>query len=137
MLPNNGVPGRGMSGDGKDDRQVPPPKNPAADDDLVTSDDLFGHLVDAPLPAGEARRPGRRVPIRVTVDDPVAPGPFSSLADEAEAQTDAKTDAGEPEEGDEGAARLGQLVAESIFRPAPPVLDDEEARLPPSALQTG
>jgi serine/threonine protein kinase len=126
-----------MSGDGKDDRQVPPPKNPADDDDLVTSDDLFGHLVDAPLPAGEARRPGRRVPIRVTVDDPVAPGPFSSLADEAEAQTDAKTDAGEPEEGDEGDARLGQLVAESIFRPAPPVWDDEEARLPPSALQTG
>jgi len=126
-----------MSSDGKDDRPVPPPKDKAADDDLVTSDDLFGHLVDAPLPAGEARRPGRRVPIRVTVDDPVAPGPFSSMADEEEAHTDAKTDAGEPEDEDEGRSRLGQLVAESIFRPALPVWDDEEARLPPSALQTG
>ena len=41
------------------------------------------------------------------------------------------------EEVDEAFSRLGGLVAESIFRPAGPVLDDEEARLPPSALKTG
>jgi serine/threonine protein kinase len=127
-----------MSTDGEDDADVPSPKGPAAGDELLTAHDLFGDLVDAPLPA-DGRRPGRRVPIRVTVDDPVAPGPFTAMADEPDAKADGgeRTGPAEAEAEADGYDRLGQLVAESIFRPAAPVTDDEEARLPPAALRTG
>ena len=130
-----------MSSDGKDETDAPAPTAPASDDELVTSDDLFGDLVDAPLPPGPASRGSRRAPIRVQVDDPLAPGPFAvAPEDAAEVAAAARKDAdGQPpnEEGEDDLARLGRLVAESMFRPALPVTDDEEARLPPAADRTG
>jgi hypothetical protein len=129
MLPQAGTQGTVMSGGGgndKTDPPVPPGTEPDEDADLLTSDDLFGNLVDSPMPPRPGDGASRKDPIRVQVSDPVTPGPFAALT-------------GEPddEEVDDAFSRLGGLVAESIFRPAGPVLDDEEARLPPSALKTG
>jgi serine/threonine protein kinase len=118
-----------MSGDGDKD-ETDPPVPPATDDDgkdeLLTSGDLFGSLVDSPLPDRPGAGASRRDPIRVQVSDPVTPGPFASLPEEAQ-----------DENMDDAISRLGGLVEESIFRPAGPVLDDEEARLPPGMLKTG
>jgi serine/threonine protein kinase len=92
----------------------------------LTSEDLFGNLVDSPLPDRPGGGATRKDPIRVQVSDPVTPGPFAKLPEGAQ-----------DEDVDDAFSRLGGLVAESIFRPAGPVEDDEEARLPPSALKTG
>jgi serine/threonine protein kinase len=144
-----------MSGGGgnKTDPPVPPGPGPDADDDLLTSEDLFAGLVDSPPPPGPAGRPARKGPIRVQVSDPVTPGPFAPVpqsppgaAEEypgdtpavsgvAPADVPARSQA--DDEVEDAFSRLGGLVAESIFRPAGPVTDDEEARLPPAALKTG
>ncbi|HXK10132.1 MAG TPA: serine/threonine-protein kinase [Vicinamibacteria bacterium] len=127
-----------VSRDGKDETDTP--ASPAPHDELVSAEDLFGDLVDAPLPAGQSPRASRRAPIRVRVEDPLAPGPFAvAPEDAAAAERAAREDVG-PEPSDEereDIARLGRLVAESMFRPALPVTDDEEARLPPAAVRTG
>ena len=118
-----------MSGGGGNDKTDPPvPPGTGQDEDagFLTSDDLFGSLVDSPMPPRPGDGASRKDPIRVQVSDPVTPGPFAALTEEPE-----------DEEVDDAFSRLGGLVAESIFRPAGPVLDDEEARLPPSALKTG
>ncbi len=130
-------------GNDTSDPPVPPASDPGGEGDLVTSDDLFGDLVDGPLPPGERKGPGRPGPIRVQVSDPVSPGPFAALPDEPESpgepgvpeHTPTRTHA--DDEVDDAFSRIGGLVAESIFRPAGPVVDDEEARLPPSVLKTG
>ena len=67
-------------GNDTSDPPVPPASEPDGEGDLVTSDDLFGDLVDGPLPPGEHKGPGRRGPIRVQVSDPVTPGPFAALS---------------------------------------------------------
>ncbi len=132
-------------GNDTSDPPVPPASDPGGEGDLVTSEDLFGDLVDGPLPPGERKGPGRPGPIRVQVSDPVTPGPFAVLpGDEPESlpgepgvpeHTPTRTHA--DDEVDDAFSRIGGLVAESIFRPAGPVVDDEEARLPPSVLKTG
>ncbi len=109
-----------------------PPGQEPEDDELLSSEDLFGELVDAPLPRRGAA--SREEPIRVQVGDPVTPAPFA-VSPEASEDTPARTDPGE--EVDDAFSRLGGLVAESLFRPAGPVMDDEEARLPPAAVRTG
>jgi serine/threonine protein kinase len=118
-----------MSGDGDKD-ETDPPVPPATDDDgaaeLLTSDDLFGSLVDSPLPDRPGGGGSRKDPIRVQVSDPVTPGPFATLPEDPQ-----------DEDMDDALSRLGGLVEESIFRPAGPVQDDEEARLPPGMLKTG
>jgi hypothetical protein len=142
-----------MSGGGgkKTDPPVPAGPGPGADDELLTSEDLFGSLVDSPLPPNEAGRAARKDPIRVQVSDPVTPGPFAALSEDApgpsavpgdhpvgeapEEETPAR--AGTDDEVDDAIQRLGGFVAESIFRPAGPVVDDEEARLSPATLKTG
>jgi serine/threonine protein kinase len=116
-----------MSGGGDTDETdppVPPGTGQDGDAELLTSHDLFGSMVDAPLPD----RPGgaaRKDPIRVQVNDPVRPRPFAAPEEAHD------------EEVDEVFSRLGGLVAKSIFQPAGPVADDEEARLPPGVLKTG
>jgi serine/threonine protein kinase len=122
-----------MSGGGENEKDPPAPtgSGPEGDDELVTSDDLFGDLVDGPLPPGTGRGASRKDPIRVQVSDPVSPGPFAGVPQDAAGPTSAE------EEVDSAFSQLGKLVAESIFRPAGPVLDDEEARLPPAAESTG
>jgi serine/threonine protein kinase len=139
-----GIRGKAMSGGGskKTDPPVPPGPGPDAKKDLLTSEDLFGSLVDSPLPPGEAGRASRKDPIRVQVSDPVTPGPFATLQEDTPAASgavlgDAPIRSHADEEVDDAFLRLGGLVAESIFRPAGPVMDDEEARLPPAALKTG
>jgi serine/threonine protein kinase len=99
------------------DVPVPPEHD---DDGLATSDDLFGHLVDAPSPPEAGKKRSRSAPVRVKLSDPVSPEPLSPAEEEGV----------EPPHG--------PVLEEAPFRrmkPAPPVEDDEEARaLPPSEL---
>lgn len=132
----------GGGGSDKTDPSVPPGTGHDGDAELLTSDDLFGSLVDSPMPARPGGGASRKDPVRVQVSDPVTPGPFATLPEEAPGLSgtppeDTPTRAAANEEMDDAFSRPGGLVAESIFRPAGPVLDDEEARLPPSALKTG
>ena len=155
MLPSAGIQGETMSGGGgnKTDPPVPPGPGPDADDDLLTSEDLFAGLVDSPPPPRQAGRAARTDPIRVQVSDPVTPGPFAPVppsppgpvaeypgdtpAVSGAAPGDVLAPSHADDEVEDAFSRLGGLVAESIFRPAGPVTDDEEARLPPAALKTG
>jgi len=130
----------GGGGSEKTNPPVPPETGQHRDEPLLTSDDLFGGLVDSPMPARQGGGASRKDPIRVQVSDPVAPGPFAAPAeDSGSSGTPPEDTPARPpdEELDDAFSRLGALVTESIFRPAGPVLDDEEARLPPSALKTG
>ncbi|HSF01387.1 MAG TPA: hypothetical protein VLA62_00160, partial [Solirubrobacterales bacterium] len=107
----------------------PPPESRPEDEGLVTSDDLFGDLVDGPLPPGQSGGGVRSEPIRVQVNDPVSPAPFA-VPEPPPAGTDAEVES--------AFDRLGTSPGKDVvFRPATPVFDDAEARLPPSALRTG
>ncbi len=134
-----GVLAGAMSGGGsnKTDPAAPPGREDDAKDELVSSEDLFAGLVDSPLPRRESERAARKDPIRVQVSDPVAPRPFAAVPEEAPGPTDAEDAPSGSEEGGAESAFLRDLVGESIFRPAGPVVDDEEARLPPAAVRTG
>ena len=49
------------------------PAEPVRDQDYVTSDELFGEMVDAPMPTGPTptlAQPARSGPIKVQVTDP-------------------------------------------------------------------
>ncbi len=107
-----------------------PGGKPPESDGLLSSEDLFGDLVDAPLPEAPGGGARRTDPIRVQVSDPVSPGPFAVRADEAAAP-------GSDAEVESAFNRLGTEPKAVVFRPAGPVFDDEEARLPPAALSTG
>jgi serine/threonine protein kinase len=101
--------------------QPPVPPGDREDDELVTSDELFAHLVDAPLPRREAGEK-RREPIHVRLDDPVSPRPLPRPVEES---------------AEEGVSPPhGPVRERTAFRPAPPLEDDEEARLPPGAVNT-
>jgi serine/threonine protein kinase len=109
---------------------APPEAHPPESDGLLTSDDLFGDLVDGPLPKAPGGGAKRTDPIRVQVSDPVSPAPFAVSADEpVTSGTDADVES--------AFSRLGTEPKPVEFRPAGPVFDDEEARLPPAALRTG
>jgi serine/threonine protein kinase len=108
---------------------APPEARPPESDRLLTSDDLFGELVDGPLPPSSAGGAVRTSPIRVQVSDPVSPAPFAVLGDEPAAASDAEVES--------AFNRLGTEPRSVVFRPAGPVFDDEEARLPPAALSPG
>lgn len=102
---------------------------PAEGESLLGSEDLFGSLVDAPLPPS-SRGPARPGPIKVKVDDPASPTPFARPGGEP-------LQAGADGEVETAFDQLGDQPRETVFRPAAPVYDDEEARLPPAALRTG
>jgi len=104
-------------------RDAPGPPDESEDDEGATADDLFGHLVDAPPPPEAGRSRKREGRVCVQLADPVSPEPL------------ALPDPTLEEEGLD--APHGPVLEDSPFRPAPPVDDDEEARLPPSALRTG
>jgi serine/threonine protein kinase len=135
-----------MSAGQKDNPGPPVPSEAEAPkgDGLLTSDDLFGELVDGPLPPNARQAaPTRKSPIKVQVSDPVSPRPFAipeevPAAEEAAPSrgVDAPSPAGE-DEVESAFSRLGTERGAVVFRPAGPVLDDEEARLPPAALRTG
>jgi len=96
---------------------------------LLSSEELFGELVDEPLPPAAGGGATRDAPIRVRVTDPVSPAPFAVPADERGAQDgDAEVES--------AFDRLGTDQKPVVFRPAAPVYDDEEARLPPAAHNT-
>jgi serine/threonine protein kinase len=126
-----------MSGGGgnKTDPAAPPGREDQAKDELVSSEDLFASLVDGPLPP-QPDRAARKAPIRVQVSDPVTPGPFAAVPEEGPGPTGAEEEAPR-DDGSVESAFVSGLVGESIFRPAGPVMDDEEARLPPAAVRTG
>lgn len=96
----------------------PPAPRGEDTDGLLTSKDIFGELVDGPLPGARPAAAGRAAPIRVQVADPVLPSAFAEPI-------------GEPEE-----APANGGAAAALFAPAGPVSDDEEARLPASATRT-
>jgi serine/threonine protein kinase len=103
-------------------KPVDPPGDDAPDaEDLLTSQDIFGELVDEPLPAADSAR-SRPAPVRIQVPDPVLPAAFSSFAE----------DVG----GDEEVAGPSSADFASLFKPAGPVSSDEEARLPGVKLTT-
>ncbi len=110
---------------------VPPEAGPVESDRLLTSDDLFGELVDGPLPPSAGGGATRTSPIRVQVTDPIAPAPFAVAADTPAGSSGTDADV------ESAFSRLGTEPREIVFRPAGPVYDDEEARLPPAALRTG
>jgi len=121
-----------MSAGGKEKSgsPAPPEARPPESDGLLTSDDLFGELVDGPLPPAQGGGAKRTDPIRVQVSDPVSPAPFAVPEDgPAASGTDAEVES--------AFSRLGTEPKPVVFRPAGPVFDDEEARLPPAALRTG
>ena len=91
----------------------PPGSDEPEGESLLSSRDIFGDLVDAPLPKKETTtsRP-RTSPIRVQVSDPVLPSAFAAFAED--------TDEPGPSPADFA----------TLFRPADPVTSDEEARLP-------
>jgi len=100
-----------------------------------TAEDLFGDLVDAPLPKPAATVAPRRDPIRVRLSDPTSPPFAAGLAQDPPE--------GPGDEVDNAFLRLSGFVEEGLddepgplFRPAPPFADDEEARLPPAAEST-
>jgi serine/threonine protein kinase len=99
-----------------------PPEEPD-EGDLATSEDLFGHLVDAPAPPVPGRGQARKDPVRVRVSDPVSPEPLAPA---------------EPALDEEGLDLPHSPVRErEAFRPAGPMDDDEEARVPAALVQTG
>ena len=100
---------------GGDEPIDPPGGGPPGDDPLLTSHDIFGDLVDGPLPAKGPARP-RAEPVRIRVEDPVLPAAFASFADETE------------EDGAPPAVGPAASDFEALFRPAGPVTSDEEAR---------
>jgi serine/threonine protein kinase len=104
-------------------RGAPVPPDEADDEDLATSDDLFGHLVDGPAPPVPGRDHARKAPVRVQLSDPVSPEPLAP----AESALD--------EEGLD--IPDSPLMESTAFRPAGPMDDDEEARLPSALIQTG
>jgi serine/threonine protein kinase len=108
---------------------LPAPPEPRPEGDgLVSSDDLFGDLVDGPLPPGPTGATPRSAPIRVQVSDPVSPAPFA-IPEPSATGTDAEVETAFERLGTEPGKQV-------VFRPAPPVYDDVEARLPPAALRT-
>ena len=65
MLPQAGTQGTVMSGGGGNDKTDPPvPPGTGQDEDagFLTSDDLFGSLVDSPMPPDRATGPRARTP---------------------------------------------------------------------------
>ena len=68
------------------DAPVPPGEE---DDGLATSEDLFGHLVDAPPPPGTGTKNTRNAPVRVRVSDPVSEeAPFRRMRPAAPVEDD-------------------------------------------------
>ncbi len=108
----------------------PPDPGPSSplDNDLLTSEDLFGDLVDIPSEAAPPGRPGRG-PIKVQVLDPaseaVRPAPPEVITPEAADMLLGVLDGAEPPaaEPDQDA-----LAEELLGRPAPPA---EPRRSPP------
>jgi len=99
---------------------VPPEQE---SDGLATSEDLFGHLVDAPSPETDEKRSSRSGPVKVRLSDPASPEPLTPM---------------DPEEG--VAPPHGPVLEEAPFRPmtpAPPFDDDEQARTPRVRETTG
>jgi serine/threonine protein kinase len=102
-------------------QDAPGPPDEHEDEGYATAEDLFGDLVDAPAPPEAGRSHQREGRIRVRLADPVSPEPLAPSLSE--------------EEGLEVPHR--PVLEDSPFRPAPPVDDDQEARLPPSVHHTG
>jgi len=94
----------------------------------MTSEDLFGELVDSALPPDQGSFGKRSAPIRVQVTDPVSPTPFAVPADSPGSGIDAEVESAFNRTGTEPKAVL--------FKPAAPVFDDEEARIAPAAIRT-
>jgi serine/threonine protein kinase len=141
MLSGSGIRLDEMSGRRTNTDPPGPHGTDADEEELRTSEDLFGDLVDEPPPPGGRGGASRPEPIRVRVNDPLSPGPFgpapgeASPADVLPEETPPRSAA--DDEVDDAFDRIGGLPAESLFRPAGPVADDEEARLPPAAVRTG
>ena len=64
-------------------KDTPAPPN-QEDEGLATSEDLFGHLVDAPPPKGAGTKSGRDAPVRVQLSDPASPDPLTPITPEDE-----------------------------------------------------
>ena len=117
---------------GRDDKTgaaAPPHGSDREPDALVTSEELFGDLVDSALPKELGSFGSRPEPIRIQVSDPVSPLPFA-------VPEDAPVSSGTDADVESAFSRLGKEPKAVVFRPAPPVFDDQEARLPKAAVST-
>jgi len=129
-------------------RRDPPKKPPApgkdtTGDDLVTAEDLFGDLVDAP-PVPRESPPSRSAPIRVRVEDgALAPPPGQSPGKQLAPEIEALLDRLEPVGGKVLQPVGGNTPAEALvpeaLSPAPEAaefapLDHDEDPLDPEAL---
>jgi serine/threonine protein kinase len=113
-----------------DDAPHPPGADREGEDGCVTADDLFGEIVDGPLPPGEAAKASRPSPVRVQLADPVSPAPLADAGDETPTRTHPD------EEVDDLFSKLS-VVGESIVRPGGPVREDDEAGLPRAFRASG
>jgi len=81
------------TGRDRDSKRPPTPSGSVPDRDYVTSDDLFGEMVDAPMPtAAKPSNPDRAGPIKVQVTDP-RPEPGAEPRRAPRAENDAEVEA--------------------------------------------
>jgi serine/threonine protein kinase len=133
-----------------DNSAAPPPKDEdgSAAPDLLTSEDLFGDMVDAPPPSSRSEAaPNRKGPIKVQVSEPGAPRKNSPLAspanrvgeklpDDVAALLDAFSEPAEAalrEEAYSESPGLEELVDEDL----PPAAPDAADKGAPSASGDG
>ena len=111
-------------------RSKPRRPEPGANEDrLVTSEELFGDLVDTPLPASSKHARSRRDPVRIQVSDPVRPSPLAE-------STPAEPTPAPADDVEAALSGLGPVAEEPTSRP-PAFEEGEEAHLPAAAVRTG
>jgi serine/threonine protein kinase len=110
-------------------RRPPDDPNPAKPESLLTSEDLFGDMVDAPPSEAEAPpRPARKDPIRVQISDPE--GRSAALKDGADAIRMGRP-SGPAEMQEANAEEMAALL--DVLSPAPTPRPAAAAPRPPSA----
>ncbi|MFI5007571.1 MAG: hypothetical protein ACHQKZ_09020, partial [Solirubrobacterales bacterium] len=98
------------------------------DQDYVSSDDLFGEFVDAPMPGQQApARPSRTGPIKVQVTDP-RPGADAARSASERAASDTEVEA--------LLSRIEPFLAPPVKAPEPPTAPDFDDELPVVAART-
>jgi serine/threonine protein kinase len=127
--------------DNPKDPTGPPTSDADTGDERLTAEDLFGDLVDGPLPPSERAKATHETPVRVRVSDGAARRPRAEAKGEPAPPAVSERSQAD-EEVDKVFDRLGETAHEpkgsapTVFVPAAPTPDDEEARLPSGVHHT-